>query len=263
MPASRTPKPSSRKADPVSRIVFVVQETGGVGKSTISRALAEAVVDVPVYEIESSHRLLELGDRVRHFPIRASSPEKYRTGGEASLVEFNPAINALLRESAPAIVDVGANGAEALLSAVGRVAPAFARRGKELGIVAVAAAPDSALESVEALFAMSKAWATIRFVVANEYRGEVDKSRLNGIAAGATITSLPRFGFAKGIVAAIEPLGLAGIPSIDDEELARRLPDEQGQPDEALAAMALETLAEFRLAAMQAVRSAAEWLVGG
>ncbi len=84
-----------------ARLMFVVQETGGVGKSTVARALAEAVEDAPVYEIESSTRLLELGERVRHFPIRVDSAELMKTGGEAAMVEFNPVINALVRETRP------------------------------------------------------------------------------------------------------------------------------------------------------------------
>ncbi|OHV14657.1 hypothetical protein BK022_24870 [Methylorubrum extorquens] len=121
--SASTKSASDAPAETGARLLFVVQETGGVGKSTVARALAEAVENAPVYEIESSLRLLELGERVHHFPIRADTAELMQTGGEAAMVEFNPVINALVRETRPAIVDIGANGAAPFLAAVGR-APA-------------------------------------------------------------------------------------------------------------------------------------------
>lgn len=245
-----------------SRLLFVVQETGGVGKSTVARALAEAVEDAPVYEIESSPRLLELGERVHHFPIRADAAELMRSGGEAALVEFNPVINALVRETRPAIVDVGANGAAPLLAAVGRAAGVFARRGRGLGVLVVAAAPESAYDSLEGLTALAAPWATRQFVVANEYRDTVDFDRVRRIAPGATISRLPRFAFAAGVRPVVDPLGLALIPQLDEEALAERLRDREGGPDYALATTTVGVLAEFRLEAMRAVREAAEWLIG-
>ena len=41
------------------RVLLVAQETGGVGKSTVTRGLAEAIEGVPIIEIESVHRLTE------------------------------------------------------------------------------------------------------------------------------------------------------------------------------------------------------------
>ncbi|MGU3422325.1 chromosome partitioning protein [Methylobacterium sp. D54C] len=245
-----------------ARLLCVVQETGGVGKSTVARALAEAVEDAPVYEIESSTRLLELGERVRHFPIRADSAELMKTGGEAAMVEFNPVINALVRETRPAIVDIGANGAAPFLAAVGRAAGLFARRGRGLGVLFVAAAPESAYDSLETLTALAQPWAAKQFVVANEYRDTVDIDRVRQLVPGASVTRLPRFSFAAGVRPVVDPLGLALIPQLDEEKLAEQLRDKGGEPDYALAATTVGVLAEFRLEAMRAVRESAEWLIG-
>lgn len=207
-----------------------------------------------MYEIESSARLLELGDRVQHFPIRADTAELMQTGGEAALVEFNAVINALVRETRPAIVDIGANGAAPFLAAVGRAAGLFARRGRGLGVLVVAAAPESAYDSLEALTALAAPWATRQFVVANEYRDTVDLDRVRQIAPGATVTRLSRFSFAAGVRPVVDPLGLALIPQLDEEALAERLRDKRGEPDYALAAITVGVLAEFRLDAMRSVR---------
>lgn len=259
-PAAATP--ASTSAPTKARLLFVVQETGGVGKSTVARALAEAVENAPVYEIESSARLLELGDRVQHFPIRADAAELMKSGGEAAMVEFNPAINALVRETRPAIVDIGANGAAPFLAAVGRAAGLFARRGRGLGLLVVAAAPESAYDSLEVLTALAQPWAARQFVVANEYRDTVDLTRVRQIAPLASVSRLPRFSFAAGVRPVVDPLGLALIPQLDEEALAERLRDKRGAPDYALAATTVGVLAEFRLEAMRAVREAAEWLIG-
>jgi len=261
-PASPVASASNTTGRSGPRLLFVVQETGGVGKSTVARALAEAVENAPVYEIESSARLLELGTRLQHFPIRADTTELMKTGGEAALVEFNPAINALVRETGPAIVDIGANGAAPFLAAVGRAAGLFARRGRELGIVAVAAAPESAYDSLGTLIALAQPWAARQFVVANEYRDIVDLARVRQIAPNASVTRLPRFSFAAGVRPVVDPLGLALIPQLDEEALAGQLRDKRGEPDYALAATTVGVLAEFRLEAMRSVREAAEWLIG-
>ncbi|WP_246725375.1 hypothetical protein [Beijerinckia sp. L45] len=85
------------------RLLIVAQETGGIGKTTVTRALAEAVTDVSILELESVHRLTEFGlseapnesGTVRYFPMRASREEIERTGGQAARQELDPLINAL------------------------------------------------------------------------------------------------------------------------------------------------------------------------
>ena len=140
----------------MSRILFVTQEAGGVGKSTCARALAEAIPDAPIYEIESTKRLIEIGDRVEHFPIRAERQEVLRSGGEAALSEYDEVINGLIAETRPALVDIGANGAEAVLTSFGRMAGTFGRRRRELGVMVVVASDESAYASAEKLLMLSK-----------------------------------------------------------------------------------------------------------
>jgi hypothetical protein len=78
------------------RILLVAQETGGVGKSTLSRGIAEAVPDAPIVELESTQRILEYDHgrtkgpkRVSHFPVRADRASIDRTGGQAARAEFD------------------------------------------------------------------------------------------------------------------------------------------------------------------------------
>ena len=262
MPRSTVPNPSSSEPGPMSRILFVAQEAGGVGKSTASRALAEAIPDAPIYEIESSKRLVELGDRVEHYPIRAERQEVLESGGEAALSEYDEVINSLLvGENRPTIVDVGANGATSVLTSFGRMAPAFARRRRELGVLVIVAADESAYASAEKLLVMTKPWAAAQYVLANEHRGAVDRQRIEGFAAGATVTYLQSFNIPKQVRPMVEPLGFALIGDIDEEKLATKLLDRKGNPNHVMAANVAEILASFRLEAMRAVRPAAEWMI--
>lgn len=263
MPRSPDPNRSSKaRSDAMSRILIVTQEAGGVGKSTAARALAEAVPDAPVREIESSRRLVELGDRVEHFPLRAGATEVRETGGEAALSEYDEVINGLVADKRPTIVDVGANGAEAVLTSFGRMASLFARRGRQVGVLVVVAADESAYSSAEKLLVMSKPWAAAQFIVANEHRGAIDRARVDGFAKGATVTLLSSFNIPKAVRPMVEPLGFALIGQLDEEKLAEQLSDRKGNPNFMMAANVADLMTSFRLAAMTAVRPAAEWLIG-
>jgi hypothetical protein len=55
----------------MTRALGIVQDKGGVGKTVICRGLAEVVPGAPLLEIDSSQRMIELGKRVRFFPMRA------------------------------------------------------------------------------------------------------------------------------------------------------------------------------------------------
>ena len=245
----------------MSRILLVAQEAGGVGKSTAARALAEAVPDAPIFEIESSKRLVELGARVEHFPIRAKPSDVRETGGEAALSEYDEVINSLLADKRPAIVDVCANGAEAVLTSFGRMAPIFARRGRQVGVLVIVAADESAYTSAEKLLAMAKPWAAVQFMVANEHRGAIDRARVDEFAKGATVTQLTSFNIPKAVRPMVEPLGFALIGQLDEEKLAGQLSDRKGNPNHMLAANVSDLLTSFRLEAMRSVRTAAEWLI--
>lgn len=246
----------------MSRILFVTQEAGGVGKSTAARALAEAVPDAPVYEVESTKRLIEIGDRVEHFPIRAARADVVASGGEAALSEYDEVINGLIAETRPAIVDIGANGAEAVLASIGRMAATFGRRKRDLGVLVVVASDESAYASADKLLTLSKSWATKQFVLANDVRGVVDQRRVAALAEGATITTLPLFNIPRQVRPMVEPLGFALVPQVDEEELAKQFADRKGNPNWTLAASVTDILRTFRLEAMRAVRPAAEWVIG-
>ena len=262
MPRSTVPDPSSSEPSPRSRILFVAQEAGGVGKSTASRALAEAIPDAPICEIESSRRLVELGDRVEHYPIRAERREVLESGGEAALSEYDEVINSLLvAKSLATIVDVGANGAGSVLTSFGRMAPAFARRQRDLGVLVIVAADESAYTSAEKLLIMTKPWASAQFVLANEHRGAVDRQRIETFAAGAKVTYLQSFNIPKQVRPLIDPLGFALIDGIDQEKLAEKLLDRKGNVNHVMAANVVDILTSFKLAAMQSVRPAAEWMI--
>ena len=125
--------------------LFVTQEKGGVGKSVIARALAEAVDGAPIIEIDASPRLIELADRVAFFPMRADRAAIERTGGRASRAEFDAVIDAIAKASAPTIVDVGANTSASLLATLADVASDLKQAGVEMGVLVVVTAEPGAL----------------------------------------------------------------------------------------------------------------------
>ena len=68
----------------MAKTLLVCQEKGGVGKTLIARGLAEILPDAPVIEVDAGSRMVELGRRVRFFPMRADRDEVDRTGGRAA-----------------------------------------------------------------------------------------------------------------------------------------------------------------------------------
>ncbi|NKQ99703.1 chromosome partitioning protein, partial len=118
------------------RVLLVGQETGGIGKSTIVRGLAEAVPDAPILEIESVHRLTEFkagkADEpggVRHFPMRATREAIEASGGKAARAELDPVINALYAVTTASLVDIGANTSASLLGVLKDEAPELRKAG--------------------------------------------------------------------------------------------------------------------------------------
>ncbi|MFC5420157.1 hypothetical protein ACFPOB_11365 [Bosea eneae] len=238
----------------MARILLVTQEKGGVGKSLISRALAEAVPEAPVIEVDASRRLIELEGRAAFFPMRADRAAIEKSGGRAARAEFDGLISAMTQASLPTIVDVGANTSASLLALLADLAPDLKEAKVEIGIVVIATAEAGALAEAPRLMQIAKPFASARFLIENRVRGEVDGKVLAKIADGATLTALAEHVMEEQAVALYQAGGLASIPKLD----AGKLNDRHGL---ALGSRIRRDLARFRLEAMEAVRPAAEWLV--
>lgn len=245
----------------MSRILIVAQETGGVGKSTLARGIAEAVPDAPIIEIESTQRILEYDHnnttgpkRVSHFPVRADRASIDRTGGQAARAEFDGVINAMVSITLPTIVDVGANTASSLLGSFDEEFVAgLAGTEIELGLLVVVTTDAGALTDGAKLLARSKRWAKARFVVENKIRGNVDPAMLKRVADGAQITTLPKLEFEPRSLNILQATGLYAIPNL-------KTSDFQKQHGFNEARRMISDLKGFRLAVMESVRPAATWL---
>lgn len=245
------------------RVLLVGQETGGIGKSTIVRGLAEAVPDAPILEIESVHRLTEFkagkADEpggVRHFPMRATREAIEASGGKAARAELDPVINALYAVTTASLVDIGANTSASLLGILKEEAPALREAGIELGLIVVVAAEAGALADGGKLLHAAKDWAGARFVVANAVRGAIDPALLKRVAGDAGITHLRQFELEDKTRQVLAAGQLRGVAKLDRASLAKETsPAEAGR--------ILRDLTAFRLAVMEAVKPAALWLVEG
>ncbi|RQH06877.1 hypothetical protein [Bradyrhizobium sp. RP6] len=238
----------------MSKVLIFAQEKGGCGRSTNTRAAAEAVPAAPVIELEINRRLTELGDRAQHFPIRASREEIERTGGRAARSEFDAFIEAMVVAEVPAIVDLGANTSTALLSTISEVANDLRQVGVEFGIVIIATAEPGALASVPLLDEIVSPWASARFLVENQLHGPINPIHLDRIANGAVLTSLPHHLMDTEAEAIFQAGGFACICDLDSKALAKKYGLMRGLRIQ-------RDLARFRLAAMRAVEPAARWLV--
>ena len=246
------------------RVVLVAQETGGIGKSTITRGLAEAVPDVPILEIESVSRLTEFKPgkadnepgSVRHFPVRADRAAIEASGGKAARAEFDPVLNALFAVTMPTVVDIGANTAASLLQILKVEAAALKDAGIEVGLVVVVAAEAGALADASKLLHAAQGWASARFVVANGLRGAIDPVLLKRVTGDAVLTHLRQFDLESKTREMLSAGQLRGIPKLDRAELAK-------ETSQAVAGRILRDLTAFRLAVMEAVKPAAVWLIEG
>lgn len=243
------------------RLLLVAQETGGVGKSTLTRGVAEAVPDAPIIELESTPRILEYDHgkakgpkRVSHFPVRADRASIDRTGGQAARAEFDGPINAMVGTELPTILDVGANTASSLLASFDdEFVAGIADTQIEMALVVVVTADAAALTDGAKLLASSKRWAKARFVVENKLRGDVEPAMLKRVADGAQVTVLPKFEFEPRTIGFLQATGLYAIPQL-------KTPDFQKEYGFNEARRMVGDLKSFRLAVMEAVRPAATWL---
>src|SRR5664279_5364368 len=139
----------------MAKTLLVCQEKGGVGKTLIARGLAEILPDAPVIEVDAGPRMIELGNRVRFFPMRAGRDEVDRTGGRAARGEFDNVIDAIASATLPTIVDVGANTAVALLTTIGGLAPDLSAAEAQVGLMVVTTAEPGALADTPKMMALA------------------------------------------------------------------------------------------------------------
>jgi hypothetical protein len=238
----------------MSKVLIIAQEKGGSGKSTATRGLSEAVPAAPVFELDASHRLVELGSRVRYFPVRPSHEEIERTGGRAARAEFDPFIDAVARSTVPVIADTGANTSVALLSVMAEVAKDLRDIGCEFGILIVATAEPGALAAVPRLNDIVAQWASARFIVENQLHGPIAPQHLERIADGAVVTTLANHLMDAEAEAILLAGGLASVPQLDSAVLAEKFGLMRSL-------RIVRDLSRFRFAAMTAVEPAARWLV--
>lgn len=238
----------------MTHVLLIGQEKGGVGKTLISRGLAEVVAGAPLFEIDSSPRMIELGKRVRFFQMRADRDAIERTGGAASRAEFDPVIDAIASATLPTIVDVGANTSAALLAVIAGLSEDFAAAGIEFGVLAVATAEPGALAEVPKLLSVAAPWAAARFVIENRVQGEIDPKMLLKLASGATVCCLLNQVMDEKAAAILQAGGLASIAKLDAKALNDKFGVAQGS-------RIRRDLTRVRLEVMQAVRPAAEWLI--
>lgn len=239
----------------MSRILLVAQEKGGVGKTLFCRALAEAVLGAPLFEIDASQRMLELTSRVRFFKMRADREAIERTGGKAARAEFDPVLEALSAAKEPTIVDVGANTSVSFFKVLSDAAGDLAELGVEFGVCIVVTNEAGALAEAPNLFGLAKPWAKARFLIENRFHGPVDPTWLKKTADGATISAFAHQSLEDGAEEYLQAGGLAVIAKLDPVKL-------RDKHSIGPAARIRKDLERLRLEAMQAVLSPAEWLVG-
>lgn len=238
----------------MTRILLVSQDKGGVGKSLVARALAEAVPDAPIIEIDSTRRLIELEQRVSYYPMRAERADIERTGGKAARAEFDSVINAIAAATVPTIVDIGANTSRSLLTVLADLASVLSDAGIELGVLVVITNEPGALAEGTRLLAVAKPVAT-RFVLENRLHGPVEAKTIKQIADGSSVSVLDEYVLEEKALPLLQGGGLASVPQID----SRKLGELHGI---ALGARIKRDLTALRAGAMEAVRTPAEWLVG-
>lgn len=237
------------------RILFVTQEKGGVGKTVFARALAEAVVSARIIEVDSSSRLIELGDRVTFFKMRADREAIERSGGKAARAEFDSVLAALEKTDTSTIVDIGANTSMTLLAVIEEIAPVLALSGFEFGVCVVVTTEHAALASASSILAASKSWTSAQFMIENRVHESVDQDWLKKHSKGVTTTFFEQQILEKGADEILQTAGLASISQIDPALLRAKY-------GIGPASRILKDLERFRKEAMDAVRPAAEWLIG-
>ena len=236
------------------KILLVCQDKGGVGKSLTVRALAEAVPNAPIIEIDSAQRLIEIEGRTTFFPMRAERIDIDESGGRAARREFDGVINAIGKAKLPTIIDVGANTGRSLLSVLTDLVEDLKDSGTVIGLLVVVTAEPGALAEAPRLMKLAKPFAQ-RFILENRLRGPVPAKELKAFCDGATISSLDEHIMEDEAVKLLQDGGLALIPNLDP----KKLNELHGL---ATGARIRRDLMRLRSDAIEAVREPAGWLVG-
>jgi hypothetical protein len=239
------------------RILIITQEKGGVGKTIFARALAEAIVDAPIIEVDANRRMIELGDRVQYFKMRADRNEIEKTGGKASRAEFDGVLTAIEKAKTPTIVDIGANTSETFLAVLSEVVPVLVREGFEFGVCVVLTNEPGALAATPTLLSLAKPWAKSLFLIENLLHGpaisNLPRQMTEGITTTSFINHLDKMD--QNSDTYLQAGGLATIAKLDEAKLR----EAHGL---GLSIRIMKDLKAFRDDAMDAVRPAAEWLIG-
>jgi hypothetical protein len=238
----------------MTKVLLVTQDKGGVGKTLISRGLAEVIPGAPLIEVDSSQRMHELGTRVRFLQMRADREAIERTGGAAARAEFDSVIDAIASATLPTVVDIGANTGASLLTVVADLAEDFNAAGVDLGVLVVTTAEPGALAWVPKLLAIAEPFAAARFVIENRVEGEVDPKMLQKIAAGATVACLMHHVMDEQAALILQAGGLSSIAKLDAKALHAKFGIARGS-------RIRRDLTRVRLDVMHSVRLVAEWLV--
>ncbi|WP_454620445.1 hypothetical protein [Bradyrhizobium cenepequi] len=199
--------------------------------------------------------MLELGARVKFYKMRADREAIERTGGKAARSEFDSVLDDFSTAREPTIVDVGANTSASLFKVLSDAAGDLSDLGCEFGVCIVLTNEAGALAEAPNLLALAKPWVKARFLIENRFHGSVDPAWLKKATEEAKVSVFAHQSLEDGAEEYLQAGGLAIITKLDPAKL-------RGKHGIGPAARIRKDLERCRFEAMQAVRPAAEWLVG-
>ncbi|WP_237479878.1 hypothetical protein [Lichenibacterium dinghuense] len=243
----------------MTRVLFVAQDKGGVGKTTLVRALIELVPDLQIFEVDTTRRMLEFEKKAkdgeaRFFRVRVDPAQIERTRGRAAEEEFDDVIEALSCVKRPTVVDIGANTSRSFFTTLVQYLDDFARKETEIGVLIVMTAEPGALAEALWLRNFCDENKASMFVVENRVGGDVSETQAASIAKGGYISVLENQSLRSEAAKFLVARGMLHIPRMNAEVFEK---------DHGLAAgrRIYLSLVRFRTEAMQAVVPAANWLM--
>lgn len=244
----------------MTRVLLVAQDKGGVGKTTLVRAIVELEPNLQIFEVDTTRRMLEFdikseAGEAKFFRTRVDPAQIERTRGRAAEEEFDDVIEALSRVERPTIVDIGANTSRSLLTTLAQYLDDLADKGIEIGLLIVMTAEPGALAEAVWLreFCDDKQFAV--FVVENRIGGEVSTVQSASIARGESVGVLENQALRSEAAKFLVARGMRHIPRMN----AGAFEKEHGL---AAGRRIYLSLVRFRVEAMETVAPAARWLTG-